>query len=294
MHFISKEKAIFAMSGENPPVLYANPKSVIVFETCDCFSDQIQSPDGSFDGIDWSRINPATGPVYINGAEIGDSLAVTIHQIEVADSGIAVAGKGFGVLGDVLSENTRRFLQIENDAVIFSEDIRIPLNKMIGVIGVAPKEGAIPCGCPDYHGGNMDCKEIREGATLILPVHVPGALLAMGDLHAAMADGEISGAGLEIPGRVTVTVDVLKGKTYPTPMILNEDHIMTLASHEDLDLAVEMAVKNMVEYMATEWGFERGAAAILLSLVGDVRICQVVDPKKTARVELAKQYLKKQ
>ena len=156
---------------------------------------------------------------------------------------------------------------------------------MIGVIGTAPAGEDIPNGVPDYHGGNMDCKEIREGATLLLPVNVPGALLAMGDLHAVMADGEIGVSGLEVNGAVTVTVDVIKGKSLPLPMILNATHHMTLASHEDLDVAVEMAVANMVEYLTNEKSISQEDAVMLVSLVGDVRICQVVDPKKTVRVE---------
>ena len=131
----------------------------------------------------------------------------------------------------------------------------------------------------------MDCKEIKEGATLLLDVNVPGALLAMGDLHAAMADGEIGVAGLEVAGAVTATVDVIKGKSMPLPMILNDAYIMTLASDEDLDIAVDVAVANMVDYLADNEGFTRHDATMLISLAADVRICQVVDPKKTVRVE---------
>ena len=137
----------------------------------------------------------------------------------------------------------------------------------------------------------MDCKEVREGATLFLPVNVPGALLAMGDLHAVMADGEIGVTGVEVSGLVTVTVDVIKGQKLPTPMIENHSHMMTLASHVDLDIAVDMAVENMVKYLTEFKGFSIENAVMLTSLVGDVRICQVVDPKKTIRVEMPKKVL---
>lgn len=138
----------------------------------------------------------------------------------------------------------------------------------------------------------MDCKEVREGATLLLPVNVPGALLAMGDLHAVMADGEICVTGIEIAGSITVTVDIIKGKVLPLPMIINESHVMTLASDADLDTAVDMAVDNMVSYLVNAEGFTPSDAVMLTSLVGDVRICQVVDPKKTIRVEFPRKYLR--
>jgi amidase len=257
----------------------------IQFETWDALHGQITSADSGFDGLDLERVNPATGPVYINGAEPGDVLSIKIDAIDVADSGFVITGAGMGVMGSVLQDTAAKIIPIKDGAAHFSGSIRLPLNKMIGVIGVAPAEGEILCDAPDLHGGNMDCKEIKEGATLLLPVYVPGALLAIGDLHAVMADGEIGVSGLEVNGTVTVTVDVIKGENFPTPMIQNETHIMALASDEDLDVAVEMAVVNMVSYLVDHKGFTPHDATMLVSLVGDVRICQVVDPKKTVRVE---------
>jgi len=289
---ISKDQVIYAMSAEYAPVLSVDPKSQIEFETCDALSGQITSETDQFAALDWNRINPATGPVYINGAEPGDTLAVTIEQIKTADVGVTITGPNMGVLGDVLKENAIKVIPIEGEEAIFSESIRLPLNKMVGVIGTAPKEGAISCGVPDFHGGNMDCKEVREGATVYLPVNVPGALLALGDIHAVMADGEICVSGVEVSGSVRVRVNVIKGERYPLPMITTATHVMTLASHEDLDEAADMAVRNMVSYLCETVGFQADKAAMLLSLVGDVRICQIVDPKKTVRVELEKKYMK--
>jgi len=291
MYQLSKDQVIYAMSSANPPVLTVAPNSRIEFETCDALSGQITSETDRFDALDWNKINPATGPVYVTGAEPGDILSVKIEQIEIADVGVTITGKSMGVLGHLFEENFIKVLPIEQNEAIFSEHIRLPLNKMVGVIGTAPKDGAISCGIPDLHGGNMDCKEIREGATILLPVNVPGGLLALGDLHAVMADGEICVSGVEVAGKVTVTVDVIKGKMLPLPMILTDTHVMALASHEDLDMAVDMAVANMAAYLCEEHSFPKSEAAMLLSLAGDVRICQVVDPKKTVRVELCKRYI---
>ncbi|MCL2528006.1 MAG: acetamidase/formamidase family protein [Defluviitaleaceae bacterium] len=293
MYTISKDKVIYAMSAENKPVLYADAGAQIRFETEDALHGQIKTADGGFDGLDWSRVNPATGPVYINDAQPGDVLSVKIESIEVASSGVVVCGKGMGLLGHKLEGSGIKIMPIEGDFACFN-DMRIPLNKMIGVIGVAPNGDAIPCGVPDYHGGNMDCKEIKEGATVLLPVNVPGALLSIGDLHAVMADGEIGVSGLEVSGAVVVTVDVIKSNnlTLPVPIIMNEDYVMTLASHEDLDTAVEMAVSNMVDHLVENECFTPHDAVMLVSLAGNVRICQVVDPKKTVRVEFPVRLLK--
>jgi len=291
MQKVSKDHIIYAMSAQNKPALYADPGTQIQFETWDALHGQITSADGGFDGLDWERVNPATGPVYINGAEPGDILSIRINKIEVAESGVVICGKDMGVMGSALQGSATKIIPIKDGIAHFSNEIRLPLNKMIGVIGVAPEEGEIPCGAPDLHGGNMDCKEIKEGAALLLPVFIPGALLALGDLHAVMADGEIGVSGLEVSGSVIVTVDVIKGKKLPLPMIQNDNHIMTITSHEDLDIAVEMAVANMVSYLTETEGFAPEDATMLISLAADVRICQVVDPKKTVRVEFPRKYL---
>lgn len=285
MHKLSKENFLYAMSGAAKPALHINPGEPVLFETWDALHGQIDSETASFEGLNWQRINPATGPVYINTAMPGDILSVKIEKIEVADTGVVICGKGMGVMGHVLEKSALKIIPIKDGNAYFSDDIVLPLNKMVGVIGTAPAEGEIPCGVPDFHGGNMDCKEIREGATVLLPVNVPGALLALGDLHAVMADGEIGVSGVEVSGFVTVTIDVIRNKKLPLPMIFNESHVMTLSSHEDLDMAADMAVANMVEYLTNHKGFSPEDAVMLISLAGNLRICQVVDPKKTARVE---------
>jgi len=288
---VLKDTTIYAMSAKNKPVLHVESGTQIQFETWDALHGQIKNADAGFDGLNWERVNPASGPVFINGAEPGDILSIKIDKIEIADTGVVICGKGMGVMGSVLQESATKIIPIKNGAAHFSKEIQLPLNKMIGVIGVAPENGDISCGVPDLHGGNMDCKEIKEGATLFLPVFVPGALLALGDLHAVMADGEIGVSGLEVAGSVIVTVDLIKEKQMPLPFIQNNSHVMTLASDADLDIAVETAVANMVSYLTESEGFTPEDAVMLISLVGDVRICQVVDPKKTVRVEFPRKYL---
>jgi amidase len=286
MNRISKEHLIYAMSPENEPTLRVPAGSRVVFETCDCFEDQITSADMDFGELDWNRINPATGPVYVEGAEPGDILAVKIEKINIASQGVMVTGPNLGVMGFDFTQNTIRMVPVENGCAVLAENLKVPINPMIGVIGTAPAGGAIACGTPGDHGGNLDCKQNREGTTLFLPVNVPGALFALGDLHAAMGDGEVAVCGVEVAGEVTVTLEVIKGKKWPLPMAVNKDHLMTLASEKELDAAADRAVVNMVRFLHEELQMAKEQATFLLSAAGDLRVCQIVDPLKTARMEL--------
>lgn len=293
-HFVKKEHAIYAMSAENEPVLTVQDGDTITFETFDCFTNQITTEDQIVDALDWNKINPATGPVFVEGAEEGDVLEVTIHSIAIGDTATLMTGPNLGVLGDVLESTTIKRIPINQDKLFFTEDITIPINKMIGVIGTAPKKdiGGISCGVPDAHGGNMDTTAITEGTKLYLPVNVQGALLALGDCHAAMGDGEVSVCGAEVPAEVTVTVRVCKNHSIPTPYLIKHDYISMIASAKTLDEAAEIATKNMVKVVETYAGLQSDEAIHLLSLAGQLRISQIVDPNKTARMELPLRYLK--
>lgn len=285
-YVVEKKQSVYAMSADNSPVLTVQSGDTVVFETFDCFEDQIQDDQQDFGSLDWSHINPATGPVYIKGAEPGDLLIAHIKDMELADHGVMTTGPNLGVLGDELTKNVIRMIPIRGGKAVFSEDLELPLNPMIGVIGTAPAQGSVPCGTPGDHGGNMDCKRITTGAYVIFPVNVAGALFSLGDLHATMGDGEVAVCGVEIAGKVTVQLHVLKGKSWPAPMVFDESRVMTIAAEQDLDSASVKAVKNMVSFLQQECGMDKAEAAFLLSAASDLRVCQVVDPLITARVEL--------
>lgn len=139
MYRIHKDDIIYAMSPENKPCMEVEIGSRLVFETYDCFENQIDSEDVVFQELDWNRINPATGPVYITGAEPDDILAVTIEKIKIAEQSVLTTGANLGVMGEVLNENTVKIVPIHNKHVLFSNELQIPINPMIGVIGTAPK-----------------------------------------------------------------------------------------------------------------------------------------------------------
>jgi amidase len=199
-----------------------------------------------------------------------------------------------GVLGCFFDTSTTKVIPIEDGYAVFNSNLRVPIDPMIGVIGTAPLQADIPCGTPGDHGGNMDCKKIRKGSTIYLPVNVPGGMLAMGDLHALMGDGEILICGLEINGEVDVQIDILKGKHYPLPMLEDADHWMAIASAETLDAAAVQATVNMAQWLHKEKGYTYEEAGMLMSTLGNLRICQVVDPLMTVRFEFPKKYFLEQ
>ncbi|MCL2616152.1 MAG: acetamidase/formamidase family protein [Defluviitaleaceae bacterium] len=298
MKEISIDNIIYAMGEKhNAPAEHVQQDELFRVHTKDASDGQYKPGTTWNDCLTWNhkRTNPATGPVYIHGAKQGDILAVSIEAIDVADSGYARCGKNKGVLGDTLHGGQLTTIPIENGHAIYPGVKPIPLNKMVGVIGTAPAESReILCVEPGPHGGNLDCKEIKEGATVFLPVNVPGAMLSMGDLHAVMADGESGVSGLEVVGTVTVKANAIEGRDWPLPMVRTNTHVITLSSHEDLDVAVKAAVANMVHYLTKFEGFAQYDAVMLVSLVADVKICQLVNPKKTARVEFPREYLRNQ
>ncbi|ACO47597.1 acetamidase/formamidase family protein [Deinococcus deserti] len=283
---VPAERLIYAMDRSNAPLVTVPDGSVLTFETRDCFEDQIQDAGADFVTLDWTRVNPATGPVFVEGAQPGDALAVEIQHIEIGSQAVMVTGPGLGVEGDVLEHPTVRVYPI-NDGHITMGAVKIPVQPMIGVIGTAPAGDPVPNGTPGPHGGNMDTRLIQAGTTLLLPVEVEGGLLAMGDLHAAMGDGEVSVCGLEVPGRVTVRVRVVPQCRWPLPMLHTDTHVYTIASAVTLDEAAVMATKQMSAFVQAGTGLSPADAIGLLSAAGNLQISQVVDPLKTCRFELS-------
>ena len=274
---------VYSFSRHHPPRLRVPDGSRLEIETCDCFENQIRAPEDTLASLDWDRINPATGPIFVEGAEPGDALAATIEAITMDDQGVLVAGHEFGVLASKFDALHSRLVPVRQGRVIFDRRLSLPVRPMIGVIGVAPGGDPVNCGTPGSHGGNMDTTLIAPGATVYFPVAVPGALFALGDLHAAMGDGEISGAGVEIAGRVTLRLSVRKGLSLAGPMVATPEGLAAIASAPTLDDAANQAVRDLAEVLFPRLGLPWQELAYLLSIAGHMQICQVVDPLKTAR-----------
>lgn len=281
------DSVIYEFNKAHQPVKIVPSGTSIEIVTYDCFENQLQTEEDEITGIDWNRVNPATGPIYVKDAEPGDVLKVSIEKLEIGDQGVMVVGPDLGVMGHRLKEMESKIMPIQDGVACFN-DIRIPLNPMIGVIGVAPEGDGVSCGTPGAHGGNMDNKMITEGAVLYFPVFADGALFGLGDFHAAMGDGEVSVSGIEVPGKATVKLDVIKGESLVQPMLENAEVVTQIASAATLDEAVKLATELMIDRVVEKTGLSVGEATMLMSAVGQVEVCQVVDPFMTARFVVPK------
>lgn len=286
------DKVIYNMSPDNEPIARCEPGDEVIFKTQDCFGNQIKSKDMTLDELDWDNINPATGPLYVNGAVVGDTLKVKIKKITLDKKGAMTTIPEMGLLSEFLTGPETKIIEIKQNKAVFNDKIELPLNPMVGVIGVAPPIQAVPNGTPGSHGGNMDNKVIREGSTLYFPVNVPGALLAMGDMHAVMGDGEVVICGIEISGEVLVEIDIIKNKNINNPIVEDKDAFYTVASAVTLDKAAKRASDDMFKFLNERLPLPTNEIAMLMSLICDLQVCQVVDPEKTARMRVDKSALK--
>lgn len=285
------DHVFYAFSRDLEPVLDVDSGTTVRIRTKDCFGNQVQTPEDELDSIDWDAINPATGPVFVNGAKPGGALKVAIENIEFDGQVACCTGKDEGVCGDMFEAWSTRLCKIEDGHVVWSDGLRLPTNPMIGVIGVAPAGGPVNCGTPGAHGGNMDNTAITVGATLYFPVAVEGALFGCGDMHAAMGDGEISVSGAEVAGWATVRLTALPAMRVKNPLIENETHVGVIASAETLDEAASIAVHDMVRMVSEATNTAEDELVMLFSLTADVQVCQMVDPEKTVRFMVPKYVL---
>ena len=284
---IIKDMCVFALGDSKENAVKVQQGEILEFHTRDCFNNQIDSEDYVMDVLDWDHINPATGPVYVEGAEKGDVLKVEILDIKLDDMGTMCCLPENGVLGADITENQVKKVPVKDDKAIFNQ-FELPLNPMIGVIGVAPENESVPCGTPGRHGGNMDNTKIAKGATLYLPVFHDGAYFGCGDVHACMGDGEIMVSGIEIGAVVYVRLTVLKGVSIDNPRLEDAENIYTIASSEDIEKAIYTATKDMCGILQKNLGYTLNEAGMLMSAAGNLQFCQVVDPERTVRMAMPK------
>lgn len=289
MRSISKNNVIYSFNPFIEPVVSVRPGETVRFETLDALGGQIENEQDVLK-LDFSKVNPATGPVRIEGAKKGQTLVVEILDVSVAsDKGVIVAEEGFGVLKNIVKGFKAKILPIRQGCVVFNE-IHIPIKPMIGVIGVAPKEGEFPTGTAHKHGGNMDTKEITVGSRVHLPIFQDGAMLALGDVHAVMGDGEVCVSACEVPAVVTVRVDV-EDVSIEWPMVETKEEIYILVSLPRIEEAFEQATYTAVKLLSEKKNMPIEEAYMLASLIVDVGVSQLVDPNLTVKAKISKAYL---
>ena len=288
------------------PVARLKSGDVLETNTLDAFGNAIQKPGDKLSLVKGD--NALTGPFYIEGAVVGDTLAVKILDLQVdGNQGVGAIVPGFGaltttnytaMLHPALPEKIW-FYDLDrstNQATFHANDsgfsVKIPMQPFLGCIGVAPAGGEARSSIvPAEFGGNMDASEARQGFTLYLPVNAPGALLYVGDGHAAQGEGEVAGTGIEVPLRVRLQVNLIKRKKIAWPRFENDTSIMAVGAYRPLDDALRIAFTELVSWIHADYGLSELDAYELLLKVGRIHLPEMVDPNYVVIAGIAKKYL---
>ena len=278
-HYLSRDHHTFSFSASHDSALRVSPGELVHVQTWDCYKGAITDHENALLPIPDSEINPATGPIYIEGAQPGDTLAVTIHDIQPGPRGVARTYPGNGQLQHLIKSAYARFFDVIDGTVTMNERVSFPSSPMLGVIGVAPEDGEVLTMPAGKHGGNLDNNLNGIGATIYLPVKHQGALLGIGDMHASMGDGEICGTGIEIAGDVLISVEVIKGVGTEYPVTETATSWVTHGvAVEDLPAALQIACEEAAQLLVKHWDFTIEDAFIFLSVQGNLGIAQAVHP----------------
>lgn len=292
--------------GVAPPVARLKPGEILDTNTLDGFGNALKKPGDTLSMVKGD--NPLTGPFYVEGAAAGDTLAVKILDLEVdSDQGIGAIVPGFGAINETSytpmlhsplpekiwfypidhATKTATFKALDSD---FS--VNIPVHPFFGCIGVAPANGEVRSSVvPAEFGGNMDAPEVSVGNTLYLPVNVEGALLYIGDGHAAMGDGEVAGTAIEVPLRGRLQVDLIKGQKINWPRFENDQAIMTVGIYRPLDDSLRIAFTELVAWIHHDYGLSELDSYELLSKVARIHLDEMVDPNYVIVASVEKKYL---
>ncbi|HEY0364215.1 MAG TPA: acetamidase/formamidase family protein [Solirubrobacteraceae bacterium] len=290
-HYFPSDQVHFTWDAGNAPVLTVESGDTVVVHTRDVSDDQI-GPDSTVDaiaGLDWDRVYPLAGPIAVDGAEPGDTLAVEVLDLHTQGWGWTAILPGLGLLSEDFPDPYLRVFDLsDGDLVHFREDIEIPIEPFMGTMGVCPAgASAQPVMPPGTFGGNLDTRQLTRGTTLYLPVQVAGALFSCGDAHAAQGDGEVCVTGLESPMYGALRFTLHKDRPIPAPQYLTAGPLAprvadapwygTTGVGPDLFLGAQEAVRAMVDHLSAEHGLSPEDAYLLCSLCVDLRISEIVD-----------------
>jgi amidase len=260
-----------------PPVASVRPGEVFVVETEDARGGRTRTPETTtpeyleeMRRTGWYG-NPVTGPIFVEGAEPGDVLAVHVHELSCDDLGWIPVWPFLFHFEDLFARPATILCEIRDGFVHLGDYARIPVRPMIGTIGTAPAVEAILSGGMGRHGGNLDAPEVRVGGTIHLPVAVEGALLSLGDCHAVQSDGEL--ASVEMRSEVTLSCEVVKGRgpAMTWPRIETAEEIVTVAVGRPLEEALAAAFREMILWVKELTGLTTQEAYALVGIAGHAR-----------------------
>jgi acetamidase/formamidase len=287
------------------PVIHVEPGAVITVETHDAFEGKIKkTTDKPSKILNFPYLNPQNGPIYVDGAKKGDTLAVYIKSIKprgkqpvgttclIPDFGGLVGTADTAMLNSPLPEKVKK-LVIDKKGVHWSKKLTLPYEPFIGTIGTSPEIEAITSLQPDYYGGNMDVPDVATDTVIYLPINKDGAYLYLGDCHAAQGDGELCGVAIEHPTTTTIQVDLIKKWTISNPRLENDRFYMSIGSGRPMEDATRRAYKDLINWMVSDWGYDKLEAYFLLTQCGRVRLGNMVDPKYSIGASINKDIISK-
>ncbi|HEV7127602.1 MAG TPA: acetamidase/formamidase family protein [Ktedonobacterales bacterium] len=272
------------------PIATIQSGETVEFDLLDASCGQIgpEATVATVRALDFARVDQVNGPIFVEGARPGDTLAVEFLDPRPANWGWTAIIPGFGLLADEFDEPALKLWQLVDGWAEFAPGIRVPLEPFCGEIGLAPAaDGPLSTIPPYRHGGNLDTKHLTRGCTLYLPVEVPGALFSLGDGHAAQGDGEVCGTAIETPMRATVRLSVRHDLPIGEPQFLTGGPLNVRTNTDryyacdgigpDLREAARHAVRHMIAHLGATYGLTRAEAYMLCSVVVDLKICEIVD-----------------
>jgi acetamidase/formamidase len=292
-HTIHHHQHHFGWDNQIAPILTIAPGETLAFDCPDSSAGQITQASTLADvaALDFTRVNPVAGPIFIDGAEPGDAIRITIGDFAPSGFGWTANIPGFGLLADQFPDPALKLWSYDTTTMApaaFSSIARVPLKPFAGTIGLALAEPGLHSIVPPRRtGGNMDIRDLSTGTTLLLPVEVAGGLFSIGDTHAAQGDGEICGTAIESPMSVTLTLDLIKRAQLETPRFTTPGPVtrhldthgyqVTTGIGPDLMSAARDSVSRMIDLLSRQHGLSSVDAYMLCSVCGDLRISEIVD-----------------
>ena len=292
-HTIHSLQHHFGWDNSNKPVIEIKSGETIEIDTVDSSGSQldINSTVDDVKNLDFSKVNPVTGPIFVEDAKEGDVVEVELIDFIASGWGWTAVIPGFGLLADEFKNPDLNLWKYNKDnpiESIYSTYGKVPLKPFVGTIGLALKESGNHSIVPPRHcGGNLDIKDLSKGSKVRFPVQIPGALLSLGDTHAAQGDGEICGTAIESPMKVIVKVNLIKNMKIPSPQfetfgpvsnhIDKDGYFVTTGVGPDLMEGAKNAIRSMIDLLVKKLNIPDSKAYMFCSVCADLRISEVVD-----------------
>ena len=287
MKRLSRDQHIYFLDPQGEPAITIDSGEELMVETWDAF-EGLRDP-AALDAK--SLKGPATGPIYVNGAEPGDALKVEFISITPKEGAAHMVMPGRGFLEEEFTEGYPTVMEFDGNRLALPSGLKLEMQPSMGLVATTPTYVQNTASDSGPYGGDIDMKELVAGSTIYMPVFVAGGLLALGDCHAIVGDGAVAGTGAECAADSHLRVTVEKGMNIASPRALTPEHFVVLSYGEELAPAMKQAVRDMVDFLVQEKGMAPYDAYTLCSLAGDVRVSRTFRPISPVKMMLSRQAL---